>query len=164
WLTALALLAGAPGLARLVAYEADLPRAAHLAGNIADHAGERGQAVADALPPLGQLGLDRIDLLRTEDAARIMADAPALTAGGTLVAATLDLRRELVPGRPHPAETLAAWCAAYGGLVTFDRRGAPLPAADASGLAVALEAALDSPERRVEVFLGPAGWVERYAG
>jgi hypothetical protein len=163
-LTPLAMAGAAPGYAKLLAWEADLPRAAHLAANLAAHAKGRSTVVADAMPPLAALGLPRLDLLRLRDADRVLAEAEALRGLGTLVAAVLDLRAELAPHRPHPAATLRAWRDAHGGLAVFDRQGVPVVAAGDAEVSLALEAALESPERLVEVVLGDTAWVARYFG
>lgn len=151
----LLLLAARPGFAALRAFERDVVRAMRLVSNLAAHAPPRAKAAAVGLPPLGDLHLPRVDLLRLPSPARLEEAAPWI-AQGTLVVVPLRLRDALAPGQPAPAETLRGWAARFSRARALGADSAFALDTDAA-IAAALALALDDPERRVDVALGGRG-------
>ncbi len=151
----LVLLAARPGFASLRAFEPDVVRAMRLVSNLSAHAPPRAKAAAIALPALAELHLPRVDLLRLPSPARL-DEAASWIAQGTLVVVPLRLRDALAPGQPAPAETLRAWAARFPRARALGA-GGPIALDGDAALAAALVAALDDPDRRVDVALGGPG-------
>ena len=168
--TTLGLAAGAPRHAALIAHEASLRKAAALSENLADNnlaqASVRAIAMGPAAAMMEREGLERLDLLRLNEAgAARMAPgmAPWLLARGTMALIGFDLVELLGERGPGPRDLLEACCGAFPHVVAFDARHEPQPLLDEVELNAALHRALMRPDRRDEFLLcADLDWLERY--
>lgn len=165
-LSTLALAAGAPARALLLAHEERLPEAALLSVQIGANALDRLRALAVPFAgPEAVAAEGRLAVLRLGTPAAVAALpgwAAALRAAGTLVIARLDLAAVLGAPGGDPRGTLAAWRELFPCVTAFTPAGEPYAVEDEESAGRALLGALAREERADEFVLSlEAGWRAR---
>lgn len=165
----LALAAGAPRHARLLAFEERLPQAAFLIGNLLANGLMNTSARAIALPPLEPLRAEvgRIDVLRLATPAAfglLHRSGERLRGLGTTILLRFDLRALLLTDRLDPRAALRELAAAWPTVLTLTDPAEPRLLLGEDGIDALLSAALSDGERCQELVLcADPGWITRYS-
>jgi hypothetical protein len=166
----LGLAFGAPLHALLLAHEPSRRKVHTLNENLSLNglvaAKTRDFDMGEIAPMMAREGLDRLDLLRLNEAeapARAVENAQLLRDHRTITIIRFDLAQLLLQPGPSPRSLLAACRAAFPHVLAFGAANEPLPLLDDVAMDVALRRALMRPDRCDEfVCCFDLEWMDRF--